>query len=95
MLVLETVLLNYQGVRGLSFMSFANFKGIWKIRSEDVIQERAQLELYIKINFKKKKLKLFSPLFPFNRTLFDFLQLILIYFTFSYLKKKIATNSLF
>ena len=55
MLVLETVLLNYQGVRGLSFMSFANFKGICKIRSEDVIQERAQLELYIKINFKKKK----------------------------------------
>ena len=45
MLVLETVLLNYQGVRALSFMSFANFKGIWKIRSEEVIQERAQLEL--------------------------------------------------
>ena len=45
MLVLETVLLNYQGVRGLSFMSFANFKRKKKIRSEDVIQERAQLEL--------------------------------------------------
>ena len=43
MLVLETVLLNFQGMRGLRFTSFTNFKGIGKKRPEEVIQERAQL----------------------------------------------------
>ena len=43
MLVLESVLLTFQGMRVLRFTSFTNFKGIWKKRPEEVIQERAQL----------------------------------------------------
>ena len=43
MLVLEAVLLNFQGMRVLRFTRFTNFKGIWKKRPEEIIQERAQL----------------------------------------------------